>query len=154
MKAAFEDPADLDGFEELSEVYQEKVRKAYETGHVDDEDIPESARKPEESGKEDDNAEGKKKKSGKTSKKRVRVRQLKFIVLTGRLIFSKDEDGEEEKDDEKPKKKAAAPRKRSKVQYFPLIFMPDPYSVALRNLTLRKTKAPKKKSRKKRPASA
>lgn len=32
------DPSVIDGFEELSEENQEKVRKAIEQGHVDDED--------------------------------------------------------------------------------------------------------------------
>ena len=71
MKKSFEDPEDLDGFDEIPEIYQEKIRKAYEEGHVDPEDIPESARKPEESGEED---EGETKKKKKTMKKRVRVR--------------------------------------------------------------------------------
>ncbi|EIN08917.1 zf-PARP-domain-containing protein, partial [Punctularia strigosozonata HHB-11173 SS5] len=47
MKKSFEDPADLDGFEDLKEEDQEKVKQAYEDGRVAPEDVPESARKPE-----------------------------------------------------------------------------------------------------------
>ncbi|KAF8449007.1 poly polymerase and DNA-ligase Zn-finger region-domain-containing protein [Boletus edulis BED1] len=46
MKAAFSDPEDLDGFEELKEEDQARVRRAWEEGQVADEDIPASARKP------------------------------------------------------------------------------------------------------------
>lgn len=50
------DAADeLDGFEELEPADQEKVKTAWEEGHVADEDIPESARKhPANEGDDDD----------------------------------------------------------------------------------------------------
>ncbi|CAL1708643.1 unnamed protein product [Somion occarium] len=66
MKEVFEDPADLDGFDDLKEEDQERVRAAWEAGHVADEDIPDTARKPEgEEGEEEEEEEeegGKKKK--------------------------------------------------------------------------------------------
>ncbi|KAH9943531.1 zf-PARP-domain-containing protein [Amylocystis lapponica] len=72
MKKSFEDPDDLDGFDELSGDDQEKIRKAWEEGHVADEDIPESARKSgNEDEEEEDEDKPKAKKAGaKASKKK------------------------------------------------------------------------------------
>ncbi|KAJ7690163.1 hypothetical protein B0H16DRAFT_1589752 [Mycena metata] len=83
------DAADeVDGFEELSAEDQARVSKAWEEGHVADEDIPESARKP--AGDDDDEDETPKKKKSAPRKKKADA-----------------EDG----DEPKPKKKAA-PRKK------------------------------------------
>ena len=57
MKKSFEEADELDGFDELNADDQAKISKAWETGHVADEDIPESARKPEGDGDEDDEDE-------------------------------------------------------------------------------------------------
>ncbi|KAJ8081196.1 hypothetical protein AAF712_008836 [Marasmius tenuissimus] len=46
VKAQFEEASELDGFEDLKEEDQERVKKAYEDGHVADEDIPDTAREP------------------------------------------------------------------------------------------------------------
>ncbi|KAK7039036.1 hypothetical protein VNI00_010428 [Paramarasmius palmivorus] len=46
MKARSSDVSELDGYEDLKPEDQERVKKAYEDGHVAPEDIPESARKP------------------------------------------------------------------------------------------------------------
>ncbi|KAI9511632.1 hypothetical protein F5148DRAFT_974860 [Russula earlei] len=47
MKKSFSKADDLDGFDELQPVDQEKIRKAWDDGHVADGDIPETARKPD-----------------------------------------------------------------------------------------------------------
>lgn len=85
MKKSFGEASELDGFEDLNDDDKAKIIKAYEDGQVADEDIPESARKPE-------GEEKPKKKAG------------------GKKAAKKDEDaeeGEEEEAEEKPKKKAA-----------------------------------------------
>ena len=71
MKEIFDDADDLDGFEDLKDEDQEKIRKAWEDGKVDPADIPESAKKPEEDEDEDEDEEDgeKKKKTKKSSKK-------------------------------------------------------------------------------------
>lgn len=71
MKAQFEEADELDGFEDLKDEDQERIRKAYEVGHVADEDIPDSARKPaddEDEGEEDGDAKPKKKAAAKGKK--------------------------------------------------------------------------------------
>ena len=65
MHKQFESAADLDGYEALKPEDQAKVDKAWEEGHVADEDIPETARKPEGEAEE---AEEKPKKSRKKAK--------------------------------------------------------------------------------------
>ncbi|KAF8956286.1 hypothetical protein BDZ97DRAFT_1671792 [Flammula alnicola] len=52
VKKNFEEASELDGFEDLKPEDQARVTKAWEVGEVADEDIPESARKPE--GEEDE----------------------------------------------------------------------------------------------------
>ena len=46
MKKSFEEASELDGYEDLKPEDQAKVIKAWQDGHVADEDIPDSARKP------------------------------------------------------------------------------------------------------------
>ncbi|KAI0694521.1 poly polymerase and DNA-ligase Zn-finger region-domain-containing protein [Cytidiella melzeri] len=71
MKNSFDEADELDGFDDLEEKDQEKIRKAWQEGHVADEDIPESARKPdgEEGDEEDDAKPAKAKAAGKATKK-------------------------------------------------------------------------------------
>lgn len=74
MKASFEDADELDGFEELNDDDKDKIRKAWDVGHVADEDIPETARKPEkddadEDEDDEDEKPKKKKAAAKPSKK-------------------------------------------------------------------------------------
>ena len=75
MKKSFEEADELDGFEELKDEDQEKIRTAWQEGHVADEDVPETARKPAKDGEdegedEDDEAKpAKKKAAAKSSKK-------------------------------------------------------------------------------------
>ena len=46
MKKSFGEGSELDGYEDLQPEDQDKVVKAWQDGHVADEDIPDSARKP------------------------------------------------------------------------------------------------------------
>jgi hypothetical protein len=62
---------ELDGFEELGGEDQEKIKKAWESGEIADEDIPDSARKPE--GGDDDAEEKPKKKRAAPKKKDAEI---------------------------------------------------------------------------------
>lgn len=68
MKNSFGEADDLDGFDELKDEDQERVQKAWEEGHVADEDIPDSARKPAGNGEDDEDDEGEKKSKKKSAK--------------------------------------------------------------------------------------
>lgn len=68
MKAQFESADELDGFEDLNDEDQERIRKAWEDGHVADEDIPETARKPD-AGEDEDGKPAKKKATKASAKK-------------------------------------------------------------------------------------
>lgn len=62
MKEKFDAADDLDGFEDLKEDDQEKIRTAWEAGKVAEEDIPESAQKADGDGdEEEEDGAGKKK---------------------------------------------------------------------------------------------
>ena len=52
-KKSFENVKDLDGFEELKEDDQEKLKAAWEAGHVADDDIPPTANKSDGDGEEE-----------------------------------------------------------------------------------------------------
>jgi hypothetical protein len=52
MKTAHPEPTDIDGFEDLREEDQAKIIKTWQEGHVDPEDVPESAKKEEVEGEE------------------------------------------------------------------------------------------------------
>ena len=65
MRKQFESAADLDGYDDLKPEDQEKVNKAWEEGHVAEEDIPETAKKPE--GDEEEEKPKKTKKKAKVS---------------------------------------------------------------------------------------
>lgn len=101
MKKMFEDPSELDGYDDLRSEDKEKVNKAWEDGQVADEDIPETARKPakDNSGSEDEAKEkAKKKKAAGAAKKRKAAKDA----------VPEDDDDDE---NEKPKKKRAPPKK-------------------------------------------
>ena len=83
MKKTFGEGSELDGYEDLRPEDQAKIIKAWQDGHVADEDIPESARKPAD---EDGEAKPKKAKRAPAKKK------------------ANESDGEP---DERPKKKTA-----------------------------------------------
>ena len=95
VKKAFEDVEDLDGFEGLKEEDQEKLKAAWEAGHVAEEDIPPTAKKSDE----DDEEEKPKKRASKKKKEA-------------------DEDAEEE--EEKPKKSRGRKPKVSRIYSPPL----------------------------------
>ncbi|KAF9566515.1 zf-PARP-domain-containing protein [Agrocybe pediades] len=66
VKSKFEEASEVDGFEDLKPEDQERLTKAWADGHVADEDIPPSARKPEG----EDDAEEKPKKAKKAPAKK------------------------------------------------------------------------------------
>ncbi|PIL27746.1 transcription factor [Ganoderma sinense ZZ0214-1] len=62
MKDSFNEADELDGFDELKDEDQERIKKAWEDGHVAAEDVPETAKKAD--GDEEDEEEEKPKKKG------------------------------------------------------------------------------------------
>ncbi|KAI0070546.1 zf-PARP-domain-containing protein, partial [Panus rudis PR-1116 ss-1] len=54
IKEIIDAPEDLDGFEELKPEDQEKIRHAWQDGKVAEEDIPESAKKEEGEGEDEE----------------------------------------------------------------------------------------------------
>ena len=68
MKKTFGEGSELDGYDELRPEDQAKVIKAWQEGHVADEDIPESARKPAD---DEDGAEKPKKAKRAPTKKKA-----------------------------------------------------------------------------------
>lgn len=69
MKNSFSESSELDGYDELNDEDKARVDKAWEDGHVADEDIPESARKP--AADDEDEDEEKPKKKPATRKKKA-----------------------------------------------------------------------------------
>ena len=66
MQKSFNAASELDGYSDLRPEDQERVDKAWEDGHVADEDIPESAKKPAGEGEEEDKPKRKKAAAKKT----------------------------------------------------------------------------------------
>lgn len=75
MKKSFDEADELDGFDDLQEEDQEKIRTAWEKGHVAEEDIPLSAVKlgnndgADEDDEDEDGKPAKKKATAKATKK-------------------------------------------------------------------------------------
>ncbi|KAF8521768.1 hypothetical protein BU17DRAFT_33599, partial [Hysterangium stoloniferum] len=69
FKDAFASADELDGFEELKEADQERVRKAWEDGRVAEEDIPATAKKTGDAGDAGEDNEKPKKKRAPPKKK-------------------------------------------------------------------------------------
>ncbi len=67
MKDSFNDADELDGFDDLNDEDQDRLKKAWDDGHVAVEDVPETAKKGD--GDEEDEEEEKPKKKG--GKKKV-----------------------------------------------------------------------------------
>lgn len=65
MKNVHDEADDVDGFEDLHDDDQDRIRKAWEEGHVANEDIPESARKQTGEDSDDDDEEKPKKRGTK-----------------------------------------------------------------------------------------
>lgn len=74
MKKSFDEADELDGFEDLQEEDQEKIRTAWEKGHVAEEDIPLSAVKL---GKNDGADEDDEDEDGKPAKKKATAKATK-----------------------------------------------------------------------------
>ncbi|TFY54279.1 hypothetical protein EVJ58_g8959 [Rhodofomes roseus] len=69
MKNSFEEADELDGFDDLTDEDKDKIRVAWEDGKVADEDIPDTAQKPEgEEDEEEDEEKPKKKAPGRKKK--------------------------------------------------------------------------------------
>ena len=96
VKKTFEDADGLDGFEDLKEEDQEKLKAAWEVGHVADEDIPATARK-EGTGDEEEEEKPKK----RASKKK------------------KEANDDEQQEEEKPKKARGRKPKVRHIHCFP-----------------------------------
>lgn len=64
MKNSFNEADELDGFDDLNDEDQERIKKAWDDGHVAAEDVPETAKKGE-GDEEDEDEEKPKKKGGK-----------------------------------------------------------------------------------------
>lgn len=94
MQESYSEPSELDGFDELQAEDKEKVRKAFQDGHVADEDIPETAKKEGAAGEEDEDEEEKPKKKAASRKR-------------------KDTEAEGEAATEKPKRSRTAKAKAS-----------------------------------------
>ena len=73
MKETYSDASELDGFDELNPEDREKIVKAFEDGHVAEEDIPESARK--EGGEMGSDEEGEEKPKKKAATKRTKNKE-------------------------------------------------------------------------------
>lgn len=115
IRTQFSDATELDGFDELNDIDKSKIMKAYEEGHVADEDIPDSAKKPEGEEQPKQKAAAKK----KTAKKdkdaaEDNEEQAEEKPKKKRAPKKKVEDnldGEDEVAEEKPKKKRAPKKK-------------------------------------------
>ena len=68
MKNSFNDADELDGFDDLQDDDQDRVKKAWEDGRVAAEDVPETAKKAD-GGDEDEDDEEEKPKKGRGKKK-------------------------------------------------------------------------------------
>lgn len=117
MKAKFSGPDDLDGFEDLREEDQERVRSAWVDGRVADEDIPPTARKPADAANGEDDEEKPKKKRAPAKKKAEVEGDEEEKPKRKRATKPKrtDEEAEDEAEDteEKPK---SAPAKKSRAK--------------------------------------
>jgi len=103
MKKSFESASELDGFDEISEANQEKLTAAWESGEVADEDIPESARKPEKDDEEEE----------ETAKPKKRTRKKKDDGDDEEAKPKKRGRKKKEEDDEDEPVKKKAPAKKT-----------------------------------------
>jgi len=112
MKAKFSDPDDLDGFDDLKEEDQERVRRAWEEGRVADEDIPPTARKPADDANAEQDEEKPKKKRA-PAKKKVEAEGDEEKPKRKRATKPKktDEEIEDEAEDTEEKNKRAPAKK-------------------------------------------
>lgn len=106
IKKSFEEASELNGYDELRPEDQAKIDKAWVDGHVADEDIPETARKPvkdDEGGASDpDKDKEKAKKKAKAAAAAARKKKAAEKAAAS-----------DEEDDDEPKKKRAPPKKKA-----------------------------------------
>jgi hypothetical protein len=93
VKKSFAEASELDGYDDLKPEDQARVIKAYQEGHVAEEDIPESAKKPaDEEGEDKPKKGGRKKKAdedeGETSEKPKKAKAGGSKVCTTLLVFN------------------------------------------------------------------
>jgi hypothetical protein len=93
MKKSLDEASDLDGYDTLNAEDKEKVDKAWIDGHVADEDIPESAKKPAGEEGEEDKPKRKKAAAKKTNEeggdkpKRARVTKPKVVQTVPCILY-------------------------------------------------------------------
>ena len=63
LKKSFSNADELDGFDELQPADQDRIRRAWDDGRIPDEDVPETARKPEKADDATDEEKPKKKRA-------------------------------------------------------------------------------------------
>ncbi|KAH7918254.1 zf-PARP-domain-containing protein [Leucogyrophana mollusca] len=112
MKEQFPAANDLDGFEDLNEEDQDRVRTAWENGKVADEDIPETARKAEGDAGEEDEEKPKKKRA--PPKKKADDGEEKPKRKRAPAKKKAEEDDDDDDDAEEKPKKAPARKPRAK----------------------------------------
>ncbi|GFZ43305.1 hypothetical protein JCM24511_01025 [Saitozyma sp. JCM 24511] len=114
LKEQFDEASEVDGYEELPPVYQAKFDKAWKVGHVDDEDIPETARKPSDHEDGDEPASSPVKKKASKKKKGGddddEDKKPKKAQAKSKGVKKESADGE----DTKPKVKPAPKKKPAK----------------------------------------
>jgi len=129
MKKSLDEASELDGYDDLKPEDKKKIDKTWEDGHVADEDIPESAKKPAgEDGEEEkpkrkkaapkktDEEGGEKPKRARPTKAKV-IRTATYVLRSNLMVSQKVDDEETDGDEErKPQKTAPTRKPRSKVR--------------------------------------
>jgi len=116
MKEKFSNPDDLDGFEDLNDEDKERVRRAWDQGHVDDDDIPPTARKPADAEGDEDKPKKKRapaKKKAEAEGDEEEKPKKKRAAKSKKTEDEVEDEGETEEIEEKPKR-AAAKKPRTK----------------------------------------
>lgn len=102
MQKSFREASEIDGYEELRPEDQAKVIKAWQDGHVADEDIPDSARKAvdedaEEKPKKARKAPAKKKKADESDgeavekPKKSKAAKVRLLLLNNFICIDRDD---------------------------------------------------------------
>jgi hypothetical protein len=119
IKKSFSEGSEVDGYDDLTPEDQAKIVKAWQDGHVADEDIPPTARKPAD---EDGEEKPKKAKRAPAKKKAAAVsdgeaeerpKSKRKAAVKKTVEDEAGEDDEKEEEEEKPKKKRAPPKKKA-----------------------------------------
>ena len=99
MKESLGEAEELDGFEDLNDEDKARVQKAWEEGHVDPEDVPETQDASIAMTEEEEKELKKKQRAEKAKAKRAEKKAAEG---------GEDDNEEEDEEEEKPKKKSAA----------------------------------------------